>query len=128
VPRPRKQIDAKQVEILASFGFNLSEIGLVVGCSHDTLQRRFALPIKKGQVELRFSLRQAQYKSAIQNLNVTMLIWLGKQYLGQRNEPSSTSQDDQLSEIIKNQERQYALDLARLGKKRRNNSDSGDDT
>ncbi len=118
--RPRKQIDAKQVEILASFGHNLSEIGLVVGCSHDTLQRRFALPIKKGQVELHISLRQAQYKSAIQNLNVTMLIWLGKQYLGQRNEPASTTQDDQLEEIIRNQRAYYAA----LVRKRGNNGDN----
>lgn len=36
---------------------------------------------------MRGSLRAAQYKLATDDGNATMLIWLGKQLLGQRNEP-----------------------------------------
>ena len=127
--RPRKPINPGQVEKLAKLGCSQAEIGSVLGCSPDTLHRRFAGALKKGNAELDISLRKKQIDVALKGRNpTTMLIWLGKQRLGQRNEPTSTSQDDQLDEIIKNQRRQYELDLARLGKKPGSNSGSGDDT
>lgn len=127
--RPRKQIDQCKVEKLAKLGCSQAEIGSVLGCSPDTLHRRFAGALKKGNAELDISLRKKQIDVALKGRNpTTMLIWLGKQRLGQRNEPTSTSQDDQLDEIIKNQRRQFDLDAARLRKKLRNNGDGGDDT
>jgi hypothetical protein len=68
------------------------EIAGVMGISVDTLDRRikerghagFADLYKKHQSEGRTSLRRAQFKSAVEDGNPTMLIWLGKQTLGQR--------------------------------------------
>ncbi len=65
-----------------------SHMAAVLGVSVDTIQRRkrsseeFCGAIKRGQATTRNSLRRLQLKKALEG-NVTMLIWLGKQLLGQ---------------------------------------------
>lgn len=81
--RPLKQIDPAQVEKLAALHCTLEEIGTIVGCSVDTLSRRFADAIEKGRAHGKASLKRRQYELAMAG-NATMLIWLGKQHLGQR--------------------------------------------
>lgn len=81
--RPRKQIDAAMVEELARIHCTYEEIASVVGCSTDTLKRRFAERIEKGREHGKSSLRRWQFKKA-QDGNPAMLIWLGKQHLGQK--------------------------------------------
>lgn len=80
--RPRLKIDPDQVEQLAAINCSLEEMGAVLGCSADTLGRRFADAIKRGRERGRMSLKRKQYELAMAG-NVTMLIWLGKQLLGQ---------------------------------------------
>lgn len=80
--RPRKKIDPVQVEQLATIQCTYDEIARVVGCSTDTLKRRFADRIEKGRETGRMSLRRTQFTKALGG-NTTMLIWLGKQHLGQ---------------------------------------------
>jgi hypothetical protein len=79
--RPRKVIDAQQVEMLASIMCTTEEIAAVLGCSKDTLERRFAEVLEKGRLRGKQSLRRKQYHLAMEG-NATMLIWLSKQYLG----------------------------------------------
>ena len=55
-------------------------------CCPDTLYARYSESIKKGHQVWNGSLRRAQYEAAMKG-NATMLIWLGKQYLGQRDSP-----------------------------------------
>lgn len=81
--RPRKQIDIKLLEGLANIGCADTEIATLVGVSVDTLNRRFAEILCKGRETLKTRLRKLQLRAA-EDGNVTMLIWLGKQYLGQR--------------------------------------------
>jgi hypothetical protein len=81
--RPRKKIDPEIVEKLAAILCTMEEIGQIVGCSVDTLERRFADIIEKGRAHGNMSLRRKQYDLAMGG-NVTMCIWLGKQRLGQR--------------------------------------------
>jgi predicted transcriptional regulator len=88
MPRPKgsvKPIDLKQVEALASMGLTQDEIAAVVGCTSRTLRARAdtraALTI--GGHKIRASIRRWQYEKAKEG-NVAMLIWLGKQLLGQR--------------------------------------------
>jgi len=81
--RPRKNIDVKLVEELAGLNCSLEEIARVVGCAVSTLQRGFDQVIKKGRESVNTSLKRKQYEVAMSG-NVTMLIWLGKNYLGQR--------------------------------------------
>ena len=81
--RPKVAIDETQVEAMASIGCTVEEIALVLGCSERTLQSRFCTPMKRGRARINRSLRRKQVDLALGG-NVTMLIWLGKQMLGQR--------------------------------------------
>jgi len=83
--RPRKKIDPEQVRTLAKINCTMIEIAAVVGCSVDTLERRFADVIKECREQGRMSLRRAQWKKALEG-HPTMLIWLGKQELGQKDQ------------------------------------------
>src|SRR5205823_107423 len=80
--RPKKLISAKAVFEMAKIGCTQEEIGRVLGCDPTTIGRRFKPELERGNTELKVSLRRRQIKSALDG-NVTMLIWLGKQFLGQ---------------------------------------------
>jgi AraC-like DNA-binding protein len=90
--RPRKQIDPTQVVELAKIDCTYSEMAAVLGCSQKTLQRRFVHLIEKGREEGKSSLRRAQFNKAVVDGNPTMLIWLGKQRLGQTDKTMVDSQ------------------------------------
>ena len=80
--RPLKEVDPKQVETLASIQCTLTEMAAVLDCSVRTLQRRFGAVIERGREGGRASLKRLQWKAAAEG-NTRMLIWLGKQHLGQ---------------------------------------------
>lgn len=82
--RPKKVIDYEAVEKLANLQCTQEEIASFLGLSVRTLQRdeEFCRIYKKGQDNGRMSLRRMQFKLA--DKNPTMAIWLGKQYLKQR--------------------------------------------
>ena len=82
--RPKKEIDYQAVEKLANIQCTQEEIASFLGLSVRTLQRdeEFCRIYKKGQDNGKMSLRRMQYKLA--EKNATMALWLGKQYLGQK--------------------------------------------
>lgn len=80
--RPVKDLDKNQIEQLAMIQCTMGEIAAVMSCSVDTLDRRYAEVIKQGRQKGAMSLRRMQYERA-RSGNTAMLIWLGKQYLGQ---------------------------------------------
>jgi len=92
--RPRLQLDLRQVEELARIACTEEDMAAVLGVSVDTIQRRkrtsaeFRGVIEKGRASLRNSLRRLQVKKALEG-NTTMLIWLGKQLLGQSDRQSA---------------------------------------
>lgn len=90
--RPLLEIDPKVVEGMASVGGTNKEIGEFVGCDGDTVGRRFADILTKARAGMRLRLRQAQHKAAIGG-NATMLIWLGKQILEQRDQQELLGKD-----------------------------------
>lgn len=92
--RPRKQIDYELVEKLGKIHCTQEEIAQVLGMSVDTLQRnkRFNELYHAALAEGRMCLRRLQYQKAKQG-NVTMLIWLGKQLLGQRDQVGFSGSD-----------------------------------
>jgi len=94
LPRAKIDIDPKQVEDMASIGCTIDEMATIIGCSGRTLQRRFVTAIERGRSRLNRSLRRKQAELAL-NGNVTMLIWLGKQYLGQ-----SDRQEQKITEEV----------------------------
>ena len=98
--RPRLDIDEQQVERLASIDCSYDEMALILGCSESTLHKSFSNVIEKGRADGKSSLKRTQFKVAmgspavfddkgnkLQNEtapNPTMLIWLGKIRLGQK--------------------------------------------
>lgn len=92
VGRPKKEIDTDMVEKLASIFCTNEEIAEIVGCHRDTLADNFSAYIKKGREHGKMSLRRKQYEKAMTG-NTTMLIWLGKQFLGQ-SDKIETREDD----------------------------------
>jgi hypothetical protein len=92
--RPPKLVaDQKTIGIIEGLGKILSthiEAAAVLGVSKPTFEQflarnkkaKEAFEIGKGTAKI--SLRRAQFKAALDG-NATMLIWLGKQLLGQKN-------------------------------------------
>ena len=72
------------VEKMASIGCTLDEIAMVAGLTKDIVKERFDEEFHKGLSNLKAAIRKAQVDTAIREHNPTMLIWLGKNYLGQR--------------------------------------------
>jgi len=87
VGRPKFVIDMDAVRKLASIQCTQEEIAAFLGCSVDTLQRseEFCGVYKKAIETGKSSLRRLQWKAAEKG-NTSMLIWLGKQYLAQRDQ------------------------------------------
>jgi hypothetical protein len=82
---PTKALTVRTDEVAnyARLGAPDTEIGQMVGLSPRQLVRRFGPAMEKGRAERKLKLRQKQTEVALDG-NVTMLIWLGKQELGQR--------------------------------------------
>jgi hypothetical protein len=87
--RPRIKIDKIELEKLAALHCTQAEAAGFFGCSPATMERRLMLAeyrdiwemgLQRGKV----SLRRSQFRLA--ERNATMAIFLGKQYLGQRDE------------------------------------------
>ena len=106
--RPLKQIDPKQVENLAAIGCTQKEIGLVVGCTDDTLHNRFSDVLEKGWAQRNISLRRAQFKAALSG-NAVMLMWLGKQLLNQKQNPEIEGALNPLKELVDEYRKRYEL-------------------
>jgi hypothetical protein len=86
--RPRLEFDLRQVEQLGAIMCTDEEIAGVLGCNVDTIRERkkepeFSGALEKGRAAGKASLRRMQWAAA-KGGNPTMLIWLGKQWLGQR--------------------------------------------
>lgn len=91
MPRQPIVIDWPKVDAMCQIQCTGEEIASVLGISYDTLERACKREKEKGCAEYiaekkqggKASLRRRQWQAA-QDGNPTMLIWLGKQYLGQR--------------------------------------------
>lgn len=85
----KKIIDPNEVEKLASLGMKNSEIADWLEIDDSTLNYNFKQNLTKGRLKLNQSLRQAQIRLALSG-NATMLIWLGKNVLGQSENPTDS--------------------------------------
>lgn len=110
--RPKKNLTPKEwdsVKYMAMIHCTGEEIAGVMQMDYDTLNRnckeKYGYPIseyiKKNQCNGKMSLRRAQWKSA-ENGNVAMQIFLGKQWLGQKDQQEvsvSRNDDDTIKEM-----------------------------
>ena len=81
-------LDLQRIESLALIGCTQDMIAADQNCSVDTLQRRCGKELKKGRVNLKIMLLTKQFEIA-KGGNITMLIWLGKNYLHQTDFPET---------------------------------------
>lgn len=82
----QKVIPPDDVYKLAAMGCGNYEIARWFEINEDTLHYNFSDYIEKARSELKQKLRHAQIQLALQG-NATMLIWLGKNILGQSDTP-----------------------------------------
>lgn len=110
--RPRAEIDKKQFENLCGLQCTLEEICGWFGVTDKTLDSwckrtyhaSFSEVFKQKRGLGKISLRRSQWRLA--EKSATMAIWLGKQYLGQRdqvdeNMPGNAAKDDALSASLR---------------------------
>ena len=88
--RPLRPINPAVVEAMAFVGATNVEIAEFLETTPELIERRFIPLLRKNRAARRICLRRAQWRSAM-NGNVPMLIWLGKQYLGQSDHPVAES-------------------------------------
>jgi len=112
------QFDWESIDTLLMIACTGEEIASVLGVDYKTIERRcqsekgidFGEYIKNGiNKNFKPSLRRTQRTVALGKLNddgswlekpnVTMLIWLGKQYLGQSDKSDITTGGDKITEI-----------------------------
>lgn len=96
VGRPSIEINEESFEKLCEMLCTLDEIAGFFNCSSDTIERwckthyemefRKIFSIKSASGKI--SIRRRQFEMAMEG-NVTMLVWLGKQLLGQRDQVQS---------------------------------------
>ena len=91
--RPKKDIDENMVYKLAQTMLSEKSIGIILGCSEDTLQRRFCGVLQRGRENRRFSLVEAMWYKALEEKDCKMQIWLSKQHLGYKDvQPEDATQ------------------------------------
>lgn len=84
--RPKQfSIDERIVYAMALVGGTLVEIAAHFECSETLIRKSYGPLIAKARASRKVRLRQKQYQVALEG-NVGMLIWLGKQELGQVDE------------------------------------------
>ena len=87
VGRDKKVVAPEEVEALARLWCTYNEMADFFGINVETLKYNFMDSITKGRSETKQALRKAQIKLALSG-NTSMLIWLGKNILGQSDSPS----------------------------------------
>ncbi len=94
--RKKIDLDESQIQRLAEIHCNWKEIAYIMGVSVDTLKRNYTESVEMGKAMGKIQLRRAQWRNAVEKDNVTMQIWLGKNVLGQSDNPIS----DDSSQIL----------------------------
>lgn len=93
--RPKKVIDLDAVEELAAEGNTQADIADAMNFARANFSNRKDVKAAyiRGVSQMRLRLRHWQVKAA-KDGNIQMLIWLGKQYLGQSDTPAPTEEDN----------------------------------
>jgi hypothetical protein len=119
--RPRFEFTPKvldQVEKLASVMCTLQEIGDIIGCSHDTIQRNQEAKeaIKRGVANAKNTIRKTQFDIATKLNSSIMAMWLGKVYLGQTDKIQTNDDNAPLPiyDIIEHEEPKEVIELKEL--------------
>lgn len=124
--RVKRHVDYEMVETLASFFCTVDEICSVMNICRTVADsdKRFREAYERGLTKAKASLRRKQWELAKQG-NVTMLIWLGKQYLEQSDYVRS-KQESMQSDEKREQGREAVIKIV-YPKKTSSDEDKSDD-
>jgi hypothetical protein len=112
--RPPKILDAEKIAELVAKGYTVEFVAEYFGVAISTLYLNYSDAIRKGHIFRNSCLQAVQYKGAIEG-NVTMQIWLGKQWLKQRDrekEPEPLDAKGQVTHILSEADRAQAIKVA----------------
>ena len=90
-------MDERQIVELAKIQCTMKEIAAVMGCSESLLINRYAALIENAKEQGNASLRRSQYLKATEQLDTSMLIWLGKTILKQKEARDDTFTTEQIN-------------------------------
>ncbi len=100
--RPKLEVTPQMLKAVSEIAVRQcpdEEIAAYLGISYSTFKRRkaenpeLAEAIEGGRDMGKQMLRDVQWNSAVEGKNVTMMIWLGKQYLGQSDKTDLLGRD-----------------------------------
>lgn len=120
--RPRKEISEEQFKKLCGIQCTEEEIASFFDCSVDTIERwcarelgmKFAEAYKRFSANGKISLRRWQYNMA--EHNCSMAIWLGKQWLGQRDQTEVVVDRSGTDETVRKMDEYFAQQKAKESK------------
>ncbi len=90
--RPKIEVDEVLLEQLCEYGHTTPELAALLNCSEDTLERNYGHVMAEGKSRCKAKLRKKQVDMALAG-NVTMLIWLGKNMMGQTDKTETFERD-----------------------------------
>lgn len=93
--RTQRVVPPDEIFKLAEIGLNDRELAHWFGISESTLRYNFSSYLLKARASLNLKLRRAQLRVALDG-NPTMLIWLGRQMLGQSENNFNTEENKPL--------------------------------
>ena len=104
VGRPKKKLDRKKINEYIDQQLSIRAIADITGIPNQTISDRFRAKLRKrktdaikARVEKRIKLKTAQWNLAIKDKNPIMMIWLGKNELGQTDKIETT--ENKLSQL-----------------------------
>ena len=106
-----RKIPRAKVRMLASFGCSFLEIAKYFACDESTIRQQFRTAYEQGRQDMKIKLRQAQWKAALEHGNTALLIFLGKNVLGQ-SEKTDLEAANNLESVL----RTCGFEDARIGK------------
>jgi hypothetical protein len=85
------RIDPEKVTACAAVGLTQREVAAIMGCNVDTIRKHFLDEYNLGKDKAGASVRRKQFEEAMKG-NSTMLVWLGKNLLGQSDRMEHTGE------------------------------------
>lgn len=86
--RPAKNLDTDKIEQYAMLGLSRRIIANLLNVSEGTIRTKYKKNYELGRAKRMTAIAKGQW-DALKGGNVTMLIWLGKNDLGQSDQPHS---------------------------------------
>jgi len=98
--RPKLELNEETIFKLASLNVSVKDIADILQCSKRALENNYLDVINEGRANLKTSILRKQYEVGITDKNVTMLIWMGKQHLGQADKKAVEIDDRRTAEQL----------------------------